>query len=216
MKKTKLIPGLVLLVSIMSTQSAFADAAAITNAQKIDELKKSGILVGDQNGDLQADAPLTYAAGTNMLVKGLGLTIDVNFIKKPEASDYYTNLKNNVWYSDAFITASHNMLDIPKDVQPAAEMTREQFAHHLFKSLQRKGEFAFIQIFKEVADQDAITPAYSDSIQKLVITNLVELDKEGRFNPKQIITRKEAAAWLYNTIEFVKDHTDKEVEKVEK
>ncbi|RXZ80679.1 S-layer homology domain-containing protein [Paenibacillaceae bacterium] len=194
-----------LLFTLGQSVFAFSDIESDKNANKIRTLKEDRIIAG-QNGLFNPQGELTYAAGIAMIVKGLDINLDhIRFIKKPEASDYYTKVKDGVWYSEPFIIASVNGLDVDKDVNPGQAITREQFAHHLFQAIQTKGERAYIEIFHEIKDQKQINPDYSDSIQKLLVTNIVQLDQAGNFNPKSPITRSEAAGWLYDAIALVND-----------
>jgi hypothetical protein len=85
-------------------------------------------------------------------------------------------------------------------------MTREQFAHHLFKSIIRDRDIAFIELFVLINDGDDINPTYMDSVQKLIISQIVKLDDKQKFHPTDKITRSEAAGWLYDGLAFAKAH----------
>ncbi|RAP76922.1 S-layer homology domain-containing protein [Paenibacillus montanisoli] len=197
----------VLFLSISQSVWAFSDTKNDPNEAKIAELQKQGILSGSgKDGAFQPNGKLTYAAGITMIVKGLGLNIDnIRFIKEPKVSDYFSKMKDNAWYAQTFIIASLNGLDIPRDTDPSAVMTREQFAHHLMKGVLKKGDFAFIDLYIMLKDEKDVTPAYMDSIQKLLITKIAQLDSSQKFYPKKSITRSDAAGWLYGAIQFVKN-----------
>jgi hypothetical protein len=198
-----------MLFTLGQTVWAFKDVKNDPNEQKIIELKKQGILSGSPKDDkFNPKGKLTYAAGISMIVKGLDLNIDhIRFIKEPKASDSFPNLKDDAWYSNAFIIAGLNGLDIPKTVKANDTMTREQFAHHLFRAILTKGDYAFIEIFMTLEDEADVNSAYMDSIQKLIISKIVTLDSSNKFYPKQAITRSDAAGWLYDAIKFVKETT---------
>ncbi len=204
-----LMMAVIMLLTISQSAFAFNDVRNDPNAQKITELQKQGILKGQgKDGVFNPKGKLTYAEGISLIVKGLDLNIDhVRFIKAPLASDYFPNVPNKEWYSQAFIIAGFYDLGIDKSVKPTDVMTREQYAHHLFKAILTKGDYAFTEIYMVVKDQADITEAYSDSIQKLLITDIAELDKSGKFFPKKSVTRSDAAGWLYGAIEFVKNTT---------
>ncbi|WP_152392683.1 S-layer homology domain-containing protein [Paenibacillus guangzhouensis] len=147
---------------------------------------------------------LNAATAVTMIVKGLNLNIDnIKFIKKPEATDYYTKIKNDSSYADYFIIAQYNGLGIPKDINPSAKVTREQFAKWLFGALSHKGNYAWIEIFQNVADADQVTDGYMDSIQKLLIAKIVSLDSKQRFYPKSYITRAQAVDMISKTLKFI-------------
>lgn len=201
----------VLLIAALSQSVwAFSDTKGHPNDAKISELQKLGILSGTgAKGDtFDPNGKLTYAAGISMIVNGLGLNIDgINFIKEPKATDSFPNMKDDAWYSNAFIIAALNGLEIPRETKPDAAMTREQFAHHLMQALLKKGDYAFIDIYVELKDEADVNSAYMGSIQKLLITNIAKLDADQKFNPKATITRGDAAGWLYDTMQFVAKNT---------
>lgn len=198
-----------MLLTLGQTAWAFKDVNNDPNAQKIAELKKLGIISGNTKNDtFDPQGKLTYAAGISLIVRGLDININhIRFVKAPETSDYFTNIKNDAWYSEAFIIASLNGLDIPKSVKADDTMTREQFAHHLFQALIKKGDYAFTEIFMLLEDEKDVKKEYMNSIQKLLISKVVQLDSSNKFYPKQAITRSEAAGWLYDGIKFVKETT---------
>lgn len=201
-----LVMAALLILTLGQTVSAFSDIKNDPNEQKIDALQKQGILNGEKDGKFNSKGKLTYASGISMLVKGFGLNIDnLRFVKAPKVTDYYTNLKDDTWYSDAIIIAHYNGLDIPKDVKAEDEMTREQFAHHLFKAIAKQGDYAFIEMFMLINDEKDVNADYMDSIQKLLISKIATLDEKQNFYPTKAITRGDAAAWLHDGLAFVND-----------
>jgi hypothetical protein len=209
-KRGLLVLAACLLIFTLAGQSvwAFSDIKNDPNESKIAELEKQGVLKGSKTGHFKPKDKLTYAEGIALIVRGMGLNIDhIRFIKEPKASDYFTKVKDNAWYSESFIIAYHNGLEVPKDVDPAALMTREQFAHHLFRAIVTKGDYAFIEIWIAINDESEISQAYMDSVQKLLIAKIAELDKKQNFYPKANITRSTAAGWLHGAMKFVKETT---------
>lgn len=216
MKKPLLVITMLVVLFVAVTQSvwAFSDTKKDPNEAKITELQKRGILSGSKNDQFGPRGKLTYAAGITMLVKGLGLNIDnLRFFKKPEVSDSFSLMKDNAWYADTFIIAAYNDLDLARDTNPAANMTREQFAHHLYKALLRTGNYAFDDLAVVLKDEQDINPSYYGSIQTLITTHIIGIDASQKFNPKAAITRSEAAGWLYNTIQYVEDHASMPVDQ---
>lgn len=210
MKKTFLISAVVMLLLVVVGQSvmAYSDTKGDPNEAKIAELQKQGIISTSKDNKFKPKDKLTYAEGVTLIVKGLGINIDLmRFIKQPLASDYFTQVKDNAWYADAFIIAHLNGLDIPKDVDPAAPLTREEYAHILFRAMMTKGEFAFIEIYVQIKDEADVAPVYMESIQKLLISKIAQLDSKQNFNPQSIMTRGEGAGWLHDAIRFVKENT---------
>lgn len=205
-------PFLLLLVCFMfvfalgQSAWAFKDTGSSPNADKIAALQAAGIISGEAEDMFNPKGKLTYAAGVTMIVNGLDLSLArFLFNKAPKASDFFTNVKDDAWYSDAFVIAQVNELDIPKDVKPQQAMTREQFAHHLFRGIQATGPYSYIEPFVLLKDEGDVTPAYMNSIQKLHITGIVHLDQNQKFHPKAEMTRGEAAGWLHDAIKFIKE-----------
>ncbi|MBH5316862.1 S-layer homology domain-containing protein [Paenibacillus sp. GSMTC-2017] len=198
----------VLVFTLGQSVMAFSDVTNHSNAEKIKSLKEQGIISGLTKDEFRPEDKLTYASGISMIVKGLGLNINhIRFIKAPLASDNHPNLKDDAWYSQAFIVADFYGLDIPKLVKANDPMSKEQFAQHLFKAMSHTGEYSFIEIFIQLNDAADVNPDYQDSIQKLLISKIATLDKNNNFHPTTAITRGEAAGWLYDGIEFVKEHS---------
>lgn len=195
-----------LIFSLGQTVWAFSDTKGDPNEKKIEALQQQGIIKGNNNGKFNAKGKLTYAAGISMIVKGFDLNIDhIRFVKEPKVTDHFKNLKDDAWYSQAFINAQYNDIDIPVTVKADDEMTREQFAHHLFKAVSKKGDFAFIELFLLLNDEADVNSDYMDSVQKILISKIASLDTKNNFYPKAAITRGDTAAWLHDGIQFVKD-----------
>ncbi|MFF2482930.1 S-layer homology domain-containing protein [Paenibacillus sp. NPDC058071] len=208
MRKKSILIGIMMLLvfSLSSTVYAFSDTKGDPNESKIAALQKEGIIGGEKNDSFNGKGKLTYAAGISMIVKGLDLNLDdIRFIRQPLANEYFPNLKNDAWYSNAFVVGQFRGLEIPSNVKPNDEMTKEQFAHHLFKAVLTKGDYMFIDLFVQIHDEADINKNYMDSIQKLLITKIAVLDEKQNFNPKRAITRSESAGWLYDAIKFAKD-----------
>lgn len=211
MKKFRLAAVLTLTIAIVmalgSSVFAFDDIPGGKAKDKILSLKERGIVQG--NGKFfAAGKKLTYAEGVHMIVKGLDLNLAAFlFIKEPLASDSFDKVPNNAWYSQSFVIAAVHGLDLPRDIDPKAHMTREAFAHYLFSAMMMKGDFSFTKKFYVITDDADIDADYKQDIQLLLNAHIAELDKDGNFFPKKAITRLEAAIMLYNTIEFIKGQT---------
>ncbi|MFC4808333.1 S-layer homology domain-containing protein [Paenibacillus sp. GCM10023250] len=210
MKKPIVALSVMLLLIAGLTQSvwAFSDTKGHPNEAKIAELQKLGILSGDpKTNTFDPNGSLTYAAGISMIVNGLGLNLDgINFIKEPKVTDSFPYMKDDAWYANAFIIAAMNGLDIPRDTKASDAMTREQFAHHLMQALLKKGDYAFIDLYVVLKDEAKVNPDYMGSVQRLLVSGIAKLDNTQLFKPKAMITRGDAAGWLYDTIRFAADH----------
>jgi hypothetical protein len=184
----------------IGTAFAFSDVEA-GQKEAVTALKDRGIVNGIDSQHFAPKGKITYAASVQMIVKGLDLNMDtLRFIKQPLATDHYTKVPNDAWYADAFIIAHYNGLEIPKDVNPNAIITREQFGDLLVRALEKKGDFPLVKMFIVFKDEDQIKIDYQGTLQRLVLYKIAELDKDGKFNPKRELTRGEAATWVYNAV----------------
>lgn len=203
-RRGKIISLIVILTLIFGgTVFAFSDIAGDPAETEIKALKELGIVSGTNGGKFEPQARLTYASGVHLIVKAFDLNIDsLRFIKEPLASDYFSDIPNNAWYSQSFLIAYLNGMPIAKDVDSKQFMTKEEFANLLYEAMITQGDFAFIEIWMDIKDGEAINPDYMTGIQRLVISDIVELD-DGYFYPDQEITRSEATKMLYKAIQFV-------------
>ncbi|WP_372631489.1 S-layer homology domain-containing protein [Cohnella sp.] len=167
----------------------------------------AGSAFAGQGSSKEADKKgITVAKAVSAIVKGLDLNIDhIRFIKEPKASDYYSKVKDDAPYANDFIIAQFNGLDLPKDVNPSAKVTREQFAKWLYGALSQKGEYAWIEIFINVSDAKLISDGNMESIQKLLIAKIFTLDGKQRFHPKNGVTQAQADILIARTVKFIRD-----------
>jgi hypothetical protein len=158
----------------------------------------------DNGNKNYVNGSIDVATAVTQIVKGLKLNIDnIRFIKEPKASDYYTKVKDNAWYAGSFIIAQFNGLDLPKDINPSAKVTREQFAKWLYGALSRTGDYSWIDIYLNVADANQVTDGYMDSIQKLLIAKIVTLDSKQKFHPKSTVSLTDARTMIAKTVKFI-------------
>jgi len=166
-----------------------------------------GMTIGGSAYAKSKSTGITAGEAVSQIVKGLGLNIDnIRFIKEPKASDYYTKVKDDSAYAGDFIIAQYNGLDVPKNVDPQAKVTREQFAKWLYGALSHKGEFSWIELYVNVADAKAVSSGHMDGIQKLLIAKIATLDGKQRFHPKNPVSRTEASALIARTVKFIADN----------
>ncbi len=207
-----LVLAFAMLSAIGQSALAFSDTETDNNREAIRALQDAGIVLGEHRGAFNPQGPLTYASGVVLLVKAFELNIDhMRFIKMPLASDHYPHAKDDAWYSDAFVIAAYSGLDIPRNVRPEEKMTREQFAHHLFQAVTQTGDYAYTEQYVLIEDEPDITPDYRNSIQKLLITNIAELNGQQRFEPQTTMKRGEAAGWLHRALLFVQSAREQQV-----
>ncbi|MFC5403126.1 S-layer homology domain-containing protein [Cohnella soli] len=159
-----------------------------------------------KHGNNADNAAIDVATSVTLIVKGLGLNIDnLRFIKEPKASDYFTKVKDNASYANDFIIAQYNGLGLPKDINPAAKVTREQFSVWLYGALSHKGDYAWVEIFANIKDAKNISKTSMEAIQRLLIAKVVTLDSKGYFYPKNKVTVAQAKTMVARTATFIKN-----------
>lgn len=199
---------LTILMIFATSVHAFNDLPDNMEATKIKELQKKGIIQGYTDGELfMGQQNLTHAEGVHLIVRGTELSLAAFlFNKAPLASDSFDNVPEDKWYTDAFIIAAVNGVELPRGIMPSAEMTREEFAHHLLTAMLIKGDYPFTKMLYLISDDADMNPDYSHSIQLLLNAKITQLDEDNNFYPKRAITRMEAAVMVYDTIEFMNAH----------
>ncbi|WP_019912998.1 S-layer homology domain-containing protein [Paenibacillus sp. HW567] len=182
---------------------AFTDLKGNPAESKINELHQKGVINGVTSDRFAPKSKLTFAQGIQFIVSGLQLS--------PQASDggssnaassYFDKVKDKAWYAPAFLTAKQNGLSLDKTVDPNAVMTRIQFAHLLTQALQSKGNFPVTMMYANISDGSKLATAEMNSLQILVNTHLVTLEKNNTFRPNDAVTRAEAAVWIYDAVKF--------------
>jgi hypothetical protein len=202
-------PILVVLLVLLAASPAVAFDDLKTSSEKdiILQLKKTGLVSGVSKNAFAPQAELTVAHGVALLVKGFRWNLShVKLAKPAKASDYFSHVPDKAWYAQAFVTAKWNGLDLANTIRPQAKMTREQFADLLYRAAGRNLDVAFIELFVDIADGEAINDAYMSTVQKLLISKIVALDEKNRFRPQESLTRGTAAGWLYRAIEWRNDY----------
>jgi hypothetical protein len=206
--------SLVLAVSLTSqafAASSFTDIANSSSKAQIEALQQQGIIKGVSATAFHPEDQLTAAQGISLIVRTTQISLAaIDFSAAPTADGYYTNVSNDAWYANDFIIAHYNGLDIPADIDPNAELTKEEFVHYLVQAVEKTGEYALIKMYIPIVDEEEITVDYQGTIQRALLYKFTELDAEGKFDPAHVLTRAEAAAMLYEARTFIDTHQNAE------
>jgi len=183
----------------------FTDISKVPGHEKIESLKDRGFINGVTADQFKPNQTINNAQGVQMIVNSFQLSLAAfTFIKAPEAKDSYDHVKDGVWYSDAFIIAKLNGVDIPEKVNPASKMTKEEFTTFVMQAMEKAGNMPMINIKPvDIADDSQITPSYQGAIQRSLALDINKLDSKGKFDPKGEVTRAEAAVMIYNALEYM-------------
>ena len=210
MKMKKLIFSMFVIMILAITSQVFAASipfSDLTNVPEKDQilgLQERGIIKGVGNGLFNPNNSITAAQSIQLFVNAFDLNIDnIRFIKKPEASDYFAKANNDGWYANALIIGSFNVPDIPWDLDPNQKWTKEEFTHYLVMTLENKYNLPKVKMIAiDIADENQIAVLYSGAIQRALLYGIVKLDTDNRFNPKEEISRAEAALQVYLALEY--------------
>lgn len=195
-------------VNSFAAANVFTDLEGIAAKDKIIELYNNGYIKGISDDRFAPNEALTAAQGVQLMVNALELNLDnVRFIKEPKATDYFTKADDSAWYANALIIASVKGLELPKDLDPNQPWTREEFTYQLIKAVEKQRDFPMINILlTKITDEDQLEISYSGAIQRAIVYGVIKLDSEGKFKPKEVITRADAAQQIYNVLEYLKAH----------
>jgi hypothetical protein len=198
------LAGLLVFGALTGSAFAFSDVSG-EQAAPIAALKEKGIVSGITDDLFHPKAAVNEAQAVVMLAKAFDWKLPV-FVKAPLASEYFTKIANDAWYAQAFIAAKHNGLELSADVDPNAQLTREQYAGLLAQAIDTTGEYPVTKMYIILKDEADVGKDYMQDIQRLVAWGIVRLE-DGAFFPKQPMTRGEAAVWLHRALSFVKEQT---------
>lgn len=199
-----------LVVPAWASAASFTDIDTTPGKEKIVALHDQGLIHGFSAAEFRPDAELNSAQGIQMLTSGLGLSLAaISFEKGPFAEDVFDHVKDGVWYTNAYLSAHYNGVELPKDIEPTSVLTREEFTFYLIQAIEGTGQVPLINIVpKPIKDEADMDIMHQGAIQRSLIWNIASLDDTGAFHPQRAITRAEAAVMVYNAAEVLKGYSE--------
>jgi len=209
--KNRILATVLAVMTLTGTSFAgtgFTDITNVKESQAILTLQERGIIKGTSSDTFSPERILTAVEGIHMINAAFDLNLDlVKFIKEPLATDYFKNADNKAWYAYGLIVATVNGVELPADLDPKSNWTKEAFIYHLVSTLEVELELPMIKLIPvDIKDEVNLTPEYSGLLQRALHYGIVELDTDGNLDPKKALTRAEAAEILLKTIEFAELH----------
>lgn len=191
--------------ALQAAGSSFTDLGNIEGKEKIEALKEQGFIKGVSSDKFLPDQEMTAAQGFQLISNAMELSLAAtDFPKGPHAEGTFEHVKDGQWYTDAFLATYYNGVEVPVDIEPGQDLTREEFTFYLMQAMEKKGQLPMINIVpKEISDETDINPLYQGAIQRSLALDINTLNGEGGFAPKQPITRAEAAVMTYNAVSFL-------------
>ncbi|WP_375355840.1 S-layer homology domain-containing protein [Paenibacillus enshidis] len=185
--------------------SSFKDLGNVAGKEKIEALREQGFIKGVSSGQFLPGQEMTAAQGIQLISNAMGLSLAaIDFTEGPYAEDTFDHVKDGQWYTDAFLATYYNGVEIPVTIEPGQELTKEEFTFYLMQAMEKKGQLPMINILlRKITDEAEINPLYQGSIQRSLALDINTLNGEGGLDPKQPITRAEAAVMTYNAVSFL-------------
>jgi len=189
--------------TVYASSTPFTDISDVGAKDMILSLQEEGYVKGIGDNLFAPNRSMTIAEGVQLIVNTLQLNIDtICFVKKPQATDFFTKADNNAWYADAFIIAACNDLALPRDLDPNAVWTRQEFTNQLVTAMEQYGNLPKMKMIGvTITDQENIDVSCSGAIQRALVYNVVTLDAQGNFHPLDPVTRAEAAEMIFHALE---------------
>lgn len=214
-KTTKLLSALLISSSLLgagaASASAFSDVQDRDQLAIVKSLQSKGIIQGITSDKFAPQRTITSAQAIQMVIKATDLKEYPNFSGKS-----FSTVPDGAWYADAVNIAAQNGLPVTTETKWNEPMTREDFAHLLATAVQKTGNYPVILMYINIADESQIKEESRGAVQFLLLTKIAELSKAGQFNPKQEMTRIEAAEMTHAAMEFIENHKQRNVDDSEK
>lgn len=213
-KTTKMISALLISSSLLGagavSASAFSDVHDNDQLTIVKSLQSKGIIQGVTSDKFAPQRTITSAQAVQMVVKATGLKENPNFSGKS-----FSTVPDGAWYADAVNIAAQHGLPVSAETKWNEPMTREDFANLLATAVQKTGNYPLILMYINVADESQMKEESRGAVQFLLLTKIAELDKAGKFHPKQELTRMEAAQMSYAAMQFIENHKQNNVGETE-
>lgn len=195
--KGKWIAGMVLCATLLSVTpvAAFSDVQG-QDAKIVQALQDRGVIQGVTKDKFAPRGKLSAAEALHMLVQALDL--------KANTTSYMA--KGKPWYAESVQIAADNGIKLPDAVKPLSTLNREQFTYLADRAIRATGDYPMIKIYINIPDEKEITPGYQGAIQRMLVLKIAAFDQDGNFNPKESMTRMEAARMVYNAVQLVERH----------
>ncbi len=194
--------------------ASFNDLNGVPGKDKITALASQQVINGMSDTSFAPGKSLTQAQALHMMVKAFKLDTVTRPVSDPLSGDEnqaeqqtipeFSKVKSSAWYADTFTTAARAGLDIPAAVHPDAPITREQYVDYVMSAMQLTGKMPVFRIIPpDINDESKIDISHMGSIQLAIVLKIASLDANGNFNPKQNITRADAAILLYDGMNYL-------------
>ncbi len=214
MRRTKaFIVTVALLVTLMGTAVSASQPSSLSDVenhwarQQIMTAVEKGIMNGVGNGMFLPNRSLTRAELAVVLQKMFDLDYgDVDFIKAPVITDYYDDVPDGAWYTNAVIMMAINQV-LPaesREFKPQQPVTRLEIAQAITRCFAVK-KIPVITILMMPIYEDTKDLAESQDIAFVTNTGIMK-GYNNYFRPHDPLTRAEAACVFVNTANVIEQY----------
>ncbi|HDR7718616.1 S-layer homology domain-containing protein [Bacillus albus] len=205
-----MVAGVVAPVATAAEESAFKDVPkGHWSADAINAMAAKGIISGMGDGLFGFGEDVTRAQVATFMVKAKG--IETGSTKTP-----FTDVDEKEWYAQFVAAAEANKIMGglgDNKFGPKDKLTRAQMAQLLVNAYGFKADENNKKTFNDI---DGLSWATAkSSIETLASLGLIAGEGEGKFNPNAVVTREQAAQFIYNAMNYNPEvKTDAKVESV--
>ncbi|ASA25177.1 bifunctional 2',3'-cyclic-nucleotide 2'-phosphodiesterase/3'-nucleotidase [Paenibacillus donghaensis] len=179
--------------------SGFKDLGKVAWAQTaIDYLAAKGIIKGLDANTFAPTKNVTRAEFVTMLVRSLNLS-------ETGTASKFTDVKSNVWYSSPIAIAVNAGLVQGSGngkFEPKREITREEMAIMVANAMKGQLQPVDNAALSQFTDNAKIAPYAKQAIAQLTKLGIVNGVDSGKFAPKGIANRAQAAVIIYRMLEL--------------
>ncbi|MGE6539711.1 S-layer homology domain-containing protein [Bacillus luti] len=205
-----MVAGVVAPVATAAEESAFKDVPkGHWSADAINSMAAKGIIVGIGDGLFGFGNDVTRAQVATFMVKAKG--IEAGSTKTP-----FTDVPESSIYAKYIAAAEANKIMAglgDNKFGPDEKLTRAQMAQLLVNAYGFKADENNKKTFNDI---DGLSWATAkSSIETLASLGIVAGEGEGKFNPNGVVTREQAAQFIYNAMNYHPEvKTEAKVESV--
>ncbi|MCH4890318.1 S-layer homology domain-containing protein [Acidaminobacter sp. JC074] len=184
------------IYSLMTFTPSFTDIEASWAKKYITSLTAKGIVSGKSAEMFDPNATLTRAEFTTMIVKHLGLDV--------EMKQNFKDVSEDAWYYNYIGNAGLNGLTAGVEngeFRPNDPITREEMAVMLYRAYKLKRGFALETGAAPFSDHAKISSDALDAVYAVRTNGIISGYPDNTFRPEANATRAEAATMLYLFLE---------------
>lgn len=152
---------------------------------------ENGIMTGDEYGDLNLGGNLTRAQMARIFTD--------TFALESKSGDDFKDVKKTDWFYKYSLSIKDSMPKKYENFNGGEYVTREEFAATLVKASGKKAADSYTLTKYNFTDAAEVDDAYKNFVETAVAELYLRGDNK-KILPKNLLTRAEAAAFLYRVI----------------